>query len=150
MRKEVKKRLEELKGEYKLLTPHHVLEDARNEDSPLHQCFNWDVASAAQSHWLEQARDLLQAYRVEVSVHSEKRVDRFVNVKVRVDENTEMQGYVTSVEAMSDVELREQVLTQMLNEIDRLKKKYAEFEELAEIIDEKALRRVRMRARIKA
>lgn len=48
------------------LTPELVIEDAKSEDSPLHQHFEWDQGKAAYSHWLEQARTLIRSVRVEI------------------------------------------------------------------------------------
>jgi len=49
------------------LTPELVVETARRHPgSPLHQCFNWDIQSAAYERWLDQARELIRRVRVEI------------------------------------------------------------------------------------
>jgi hypothetical protein len=48
------------------LTPELVVEDARNEDSPLHDLFEWDPAKAALAHWHGVARALIRNVRVVV------------------------------------------------------------------------------------
>lgn len=46
------------------IRPDDVVEDAKDTDSPLHQCFNWDVDKAAFAHWMDRARELIRAVRV--------------------------------------------------------------------------------------
>lgn len=42
----------------------HVIEDARDEDSPLHGRFNWNEAEAALEHWRDTARKLIASVRI--------------------------------------------------------------------------------------
>lgn len=46
------------------LTPDDVVEDAKNPESPLHACFEWDIEKAASAYWIEQARTLITSIRV--------------------------------------------------------------------------------------
>lgn len=48
------------------LTPHRVVEDARDPVSPLHDEFDWDIEAAAQQHWEQQARKLIDRFCVYV------------------------------------------------------------------------------------
>jgi hypothetical protein len=49
------------------LTPELVVETARRHPgSALHQCFTWDVQTAAYERWLDQARELIRRVRVEI------------------------------------------------------------------------------------
>ena len=41
------------------ITPEEVLEIARNKDSELHKCFEWDDGVAAEKYRLTQARGIL-------------------------------------------------------------------------------------------
>lgn len=43
------------------LTPEMVVEDARDQRSPLHNRFEWDDEKAAHSHRIEQARKIIQS-----------------------------------------------------------------------------------------
>lgn len=46
----------------KKLHPEAVVERAKDPDSPLHSHFEWDDAKAAESHRLNQARQIIQAH----------------------------------------------------------------------------------------
>lgn len=48
------------------ITPAMVVEDARSEESPLHEFFEWDLDRAAYAHWLDTARGMLQKVRIVV------------------------------------------------------------------------------------
>jgi hypothetical protein len=48
------------------ITPQDVLDDARAPDSPLHGLFQWDDATAAEAHRLDQAREVIRQVRVTV------------------------------------------------------------------------------------
>lgn len=50
------------------LTAKAVVEDARNEDSPLHAEFEWNDAKAAEKFRLEQARTLIQSFKVYIEL----------------------------------------------------------------------------------
>lgn len=43
----------------KSITPQEVLEKARDENSELHKCFEWDNDIAAEKYRLEQARKII-------------------------------------------------------------------------------------------
>lgn len=54
------------------ITPEQVLEKARNKDSELHKCFEWDDSIAAEKYRLTQARGiLLNLYYVPKNKESE-------------------------------------------------------------------------------
>lgn len=42
------------------ITPEQVLEKAKDEDSELHKCFEWDDSIAAEKYRLAQARQIIQ------------------------------------------------------------------------------------------
>jgi hypothetical protein len=46
------------------LKPQDVVDDARDEASPLHAYFTWDVEKAAAERWLDQARTLIRSVEV--------------------------------------------------------------------------------------
>lgn len=49
------------------ITPFLVVESARDPESPIHDYFDWDDASAAEKYRIEQARGLIRQCRVEVT-----------------------------------------------------------------------------------
>lgn len=53
-----------------VLTPNAVIEDARDESSPLHAHFEWDDSEAAKQWRLEQARALIRSVKVEIQTEA--------------------------------------------------------------------------------
>jgi len=45
-----------------------VVEAARDPESPLHGCFDWDIGRAAEAHWINTARHLIASVRVNITV----------------------------------------------------------------------------------
>lgn len=64
----VRKELEALAARHDdRLTPELVVETARRHPgSALHQCFTWDLQTAAYERWIDQARELIRRVRVEI------------------------------------------------------------------------------------
>lgn len=91
-REAIRQRLRQIaKGNRGRLTPEAVIEDAKAKDSPLHGQFLWNVKQAAYQHWLEQARGLIQKYRVVVT---EEKISAPEWVRDPTAQNHE-QGYVS-------------------------------------------------------
>lgn len=84
------------------LTPEMVVLDAKRPESPLHGEFQWDTAKAAEQHWLDTARALIRAVRIEV-VTSEDRIA--APYFVRDPGAGEDQGYLTTASLRNDPEL---------------------------------------------
>lgn len=114
------------------VTPTDLLQHARASNSPLHEAFEWDDAAAAEQHRLEQAGQILRFLVVTVLVgpRSEPKPMRaFVNVVHR-----EQRGYTSLTHAMSDADLRAQVVDQAWKELLAWREKYQEYKELASVM----------------
>lgn len=115
------------------LTPEAVLEDARDPKSPLHEYFQWNNKTAAEQFRLRQARYLLRSIQVVISTEdAEHTVRAFHNVIVKQGESSE-QVYAGVVRVLSESELRAQMLSRALQEIERWRKRYATYQELLPI-----------------
>lgn len=94
---EVIERIKQLENENGELTTEVVIEDAKDENSPLHNYFQWDDAKAAHEWRKEQARRLIREVRL--VIHETK-----TNVKqvayVRNPDNDS--GYVSTVRLRDD------------------------------------------------
>ena len=86
------------------LQPEAVVEAAKDPESPLHHCFEWDTDKAAHGYWLVQARHLIVQYTY-----------------VRVDEGPKLvnvtlpngrRGYVGIERAVADPDLYEQIVNE--------------------------------------
>ena len=79
---EVLKKLAERDGG--LLRPKAVVDEARDEASPLHPAFEWDDSIASEKYRLEQAQRLIRSFRI-VQKDGEKKFERPVFVGLSVD-----------------------------------------------------------------
>lgn len=111
------------------LTPAAVVLEARNIDNPLHPTFEWNDAVAANSYRVEQAKYLIRSIEVTFDEPAEAKPTRaFVSV-VKED----ARAYTSITDAMSDPEMRGQVLYAAFRELEVWRSRYAELEELAEV-----------------
>jgi hypothetical protein len=85
------------------LEPSVVVKESRSRSSPLHACFEWDNARAAQLHREEQARLLIRSVRIAEDAAEPQRA--YVNVKT-----AEGSRYIPTSVAMADALMRRQVL----------------------------------------
>lgn len=112
------------------LEPGMVVAAARDAASVLHPHFEWDDAKAADVHRTAQARELIRSLTVDISRSNlvETPVRAFVNV-----EAADRQGYVSTAVAMSQVDLRRQVVAKAWAELEAWRQRHAELVELARI-----------------
>ncbi len=112
-----------------LLSPEVVIDKAANEDNPLHSSFEWDDNKAAHQHRLDQARRLVRVY-VEVLAPDTEPVNVFVSLK---DDRHAEGGYRELGDVLRNKTLREILLSQALEELERWRIKYQQLNELADI-----------------
>lgn len=125
---EIDKIREEVGGR---LTPEAVIERARNKKHPLHNAFDWDDSIAAAKWRLDQAGNMIRAVVTVVDGKKDKGpVRAFVSV---VQSEGEEPSYTTIGIAMSDDEMRRQVLGRALREAKQWKRRYEDYAELGEI-----------------
>ena len=115
-----------------LITPAIIVRLARPKRSPLHRAFEWDDAAAAHQNRLDQAGEILRQLVIKVTKDDRELVTRaFVNIR-----SVEGGGSYTSIHiAMNDQEMREAVLEDAWRELETFRRKYADFEELLEIMN---------------
>lgn len=129
IRDELKRLAESHGGELKPLV---VVNAARDEESPLHQSFNWDDSSAAE-HWrLQQARQLIRAV-VSYEQVGKKLIACRVFVSLTPDREEEGAGYRLAKTVLGDEEQRRQLLADALAEMLRFREKYRRLTELSKV-----------------
>jgi hypothetical protein len=132
----VGKRLAEIAARNGGIEPIYVVEDARNETSPLHKYFEWDDGEAAEKYRLHQARSLVNRVGVRyLDKPDAPIVQAFVNVLPRSDDGDDHQRYEPVLSVMSDAEKRRRFMRQAINELRAWQKRYADLQELAEVFD---------------
>lgn len=118
------------------VTPASIVEKARDENTELHQVFEWDDTIAAQKHREQQARVMLSnlvVVRKEADKKEATPVRLFVNVTKRTNTYTPIQVVV------ADPDKYERMLRRAKLELAAFTRKYemlAELSELLEIIKE--------------
>jgi hypothetical protein len=127
----VGKRIEKLEkknnGE---VTPELVVEDAKNEKSPLHNCFEWNNDKAGERYRIQQARSLLGSLVVDIIIVKESiEVRAFVNLKTPDKE----QSYCSFLIAKDDKYKMGLILQQAKNDLIRYTERYKIYKELLEI-----------------
>lgn len=149
-KEKVREELEQLRlnngGE--LVAPSAVVEFAkRNKRSALHKEFEWNNTKAAQQYRLEQARHLIRLY-VNVVPTENGDIPARMYVSLVSDRRKTGGGYRTLQSVMTNDELRHELLQQALDELQRVRRKYQNLQELAPVfaaIDRFASRTARRR-----
>lgn len=126
-------RLQLIREELGEITPRAVVDDARGDNSPLHSCFDWDDATAAEAHRVHTARQLIGSLMV-VSVDS-KPVHRETRAFVHITADASPRYEPIEV-AIRNVDMREEILRQGRLEIKRWRERYAAYEEFVEEFSE--------------
>lgn len=104
--------------------PDAVVDLARDPDSPLHPCFEWDDTKAAEAHRLDQARYILRA----VVIVREDAPDTTIRAFV----NAEREGGWKTIEAvLADPTSRDLLLEQAKRDLEAFVRKYHALEELS-------------------
>ncbi|MCM0758068.1 hypothetical protein M7775_05690 [Sporomusa sphaeroides DSM 2875] len=122
--------LKKLERQHGAVTPKLIVDDARPKTALLHKCFEWNDGIAAEKYRESQAGFILRNL-VTVSVtktEEQSEVRAFVNIIKEGDSK-----FISVTTAMSDDDMRQQVLNNALSELMAFKKKYGQLEELAEV-----------------
>ena len=112
-------------------TAEDVLERARDSESELHKCFEWDDTVAAEKYRLTQARLVIANLVVEV-----KR-DKKEPTEFRVyQSNGREKGYAKSTVIARDIDRYAELLNRAKAELDSFRRRYANIVELESVIEE--------------
>ena len=112
-----------------VLMPSSVVEHARDEDSPLHDLFEWDDFEAAEKYRLHQARQLIRVC-VTIEPTTKNEVRMFVNL---LPSRYDGGGYIDTLAALKSEPTRALVLETALSELQAFEKKYNDLIELAPV-----------------
>lgn len=124
--------LEALREKDGLIDRYSVTDAARDSSSPIHCEFEWDDEVAAEEWRFEQAAYLIRSICV-VREAMPDREPQIVRAFVSVSGETNRHAFTSIVVALSDPDLRRQVLERALRELEAWQHKYEQLEELAEL-----------------
>lgn len=111
------------------LEPKSVVEESRPKSAPLHSLFEWNDKRAADSWRREQASYIIRHIEVVLDDTGQRPPIRaFVSVQREED-----RSYTSIQHALSEDELRAQVVAQAWSELEAFRKKYAELVEFARL-----------------
>lgn len=116
-------------GEY--ATPQQILDKAKDAETELHKCFEWDNTKAAEKWRLHQARNIVcnLVFREETE-RSEPAPE--IRLFFKVDEN---EGYKSTVMIMQDKDEYQKLLSKALSELRAFQTKYKTLTELDGVFD---------------
>lgn len=120
--------LDRMHTEHGEVTPDKVLEEAQDQNSPLHPAFEWDDTEAARQHRLSQARRLITSVRI-LSSPIQTPVQYMLSVRT-----PQGRSYQPTIDVLSDEQLRARVMMEVEEAIERIKRKYANFKEVADLL----------------
>lgn len=123
-------RIETIRAERGRVHAADVVDDARPEDAPLHPCFEWDDSAAAEKFRVQQARAVLENL---VVVPIESPEAPATRAFFAIGAPNEPHDFVPISAVMSDEALRRKALRSVLEELNRIKQKYSDLRELADV-----------------
>lgn len=124
--------LEGIRETYGSLTARLVVEESRDKDAPLHGCFEWRDAVAAEKHREAQARHVIRS--VTITFENESKLEREFRAFVHIgnQEPEESETYIPIQVAMASQTLRAKVVARALTELEAWKQRYRGYDELAQ------------------
>ena len=111
------------------LLPRVVVDEARNEASPLHNSFEWNDSIAGEQWRIEQARRLIQVSVIVLDGHNEP-VRAFVSLST---DRYSGGGYMMVKSVLSDNELVDIMLKDAAAELEIFTAKFNMIQELSEV-----------------
>lgn len=114
-----------------ILTPEIVLDDAQDESSPLHPFFEWDDTEAARQFRLKQARNVIRSV---VAIYKEAPTREPIRAYVHVRTEDAPPRYMETSAALACSPTRDAVLRRAKAELDAWRRRYADLQELAEVM----------------
>lgn len=117
------------------ITPALVVEDARPDDAPLHRGFEWDDSVAGEKWREDEARRMIRnCYVVMKDADTGLEETCLGNVSVKLADGTN--GYITTMRAVFDDDLRGQVEAEAMRAFQALRQRYDHIRSLAGVFRE--------------
>jgi hypothetical protein len=137
-RDQARSELLKISEKYGFITPEKVVEEATDEESPIHGYFKWDDAEAGNLFRINQARFLIRTVKLDIvrvgtggKEISFETTRAFVSPPSIRGENS----YVPLQVAMDDTAMRDDLLERAKADLIALKRKYKKLFELSKVWD---------------
>lgn len=125
--------IDRVKANTGFFKPKHLVAASRPEEAVLHPEFEWDDAVAAEEYREEQAKNIIRSVvYIEDKTQDQpepEMVRAFVSVKT-----LDGPQYTTIQNAVSDAEMREQIIKQARSDMLAFQRKYMQIMDLADVI----------------
>lgn len=116
------------------VTAKELLDASRDENAPLHSCFEWNDNVAAELYRTSQARKIINS--VEVTIVKKDDVYTTTRLFLNVSDKPKAQGkYAVYNIALTNNAYRENVLRDALLELQAFQRRYSEYQELAAVFE---------------
>ena len=116
--------------------PHHLLIAAEDSEAELHKCFTWDDSRAAHMHRLEEARGVIRSVIVIDDEPDREpiqyRAYEYVSVPAESEGEKPTRVFVSTASALTDPDMRKQVLGDIKQAIGELSHKAKVYRYLAD------------------
>ena len=109
-----------------------LLEASREDNAPLHSCFEWDDDLAAEKYRLWQARQII--INITVVIETSNTVPH-VRAFVSVADSCDKGKFIQIQKALENNEYRAQILRNALVELQTFKHKYSVYSELSKVFE---------------
>ena len=127
----VGKELEGIQEQFGAISAEYVLDNAKQEESPLHQYFEWNDQEAAEEYRLVQARLIIRS----VAVRFDRSEDDIITTRAFVEiKDNEAGPYMSLESVVFDDGMRHQLIEQAQRDILQFERKYETLVEIIEII----------------
>lgn len=107
-----------------------VVEESRPDNAPLHGAFEWDDVAAAEAYRIEQARYLIRSVELVIDKGDGDTNSIRAFVSVLRDED---RSFTSTIHALSDAELRTQIIAKAWSELEAWRQRHAELVEFAKV-----------------
>ena len=114
-------------------TPEEVLEKAKDPDTELHKCFEWDDTKAAHLYRINTARKIIQSIVI-VKDNSDKK-EKPTAIRAIVSKNEYNNKYEPVTLTVRNKDSYERLLAEALRELEMFKRKYSTIKELESIME---------------
>lgn len=110
-------------------TPHQILDKARDPNTELHKCFEWDDSVAAEKYRLSQARKVVCNLVIRETVQDKKPPIRFMLQTKNGD------GYQSTRIIYKDPDKYQELLASVLRDLVAIRNKHRNLSELEEVFE---------------